>query len=374
MTIGIEERNGSFEDRLLNFDQMLKHHHGKGEVHFLLSRQVSEFKKALSSIQSTEAENGFLAVQAHFQELEWFEDAWKAFDDKLYSIACRYFDLCAKSSNLNAMLILAHIFSSKNYGQLDQEKSITLYQQAAFYGDPIALGSLGILYFDGLEVQRDEETALNYFLQASKKQDAESMYYLGEMYRTGCVVKQDMARAKKYFEQAARCGYQRAIVKTQSIQGAQPIHGQMSEPKAEIKAEEPVKFIPINFGLRSSQQDYLQATARQAISRHRSKNLRMQRRNSSNSLFQVALFASVLAIVGWAFYGNHIPTSSMKEMSASIFSNSEEVEETDAKNTELEEKKNKLKNKRKDKNKYKSSIKFKPAKSQSVDIKTKRTI
>ena len=338
MTIELEDKNGSFEDMLLHFDQLLQNHHENSEVHSYLLRQVKEFKATIS--QSDEAENGFLAMQASAQELEWFIEAWKAYDDRLYSIACRYFDLCAKSSNTNAMLILAHIYGSQKYGQTDLEKSFGLYHQAANFGNSIAMRTLGILFLNGVDVQRDEEAALNYFLQASKKQDAESMYYLGEMYRTGRVVKKDKVRAKKYFEQSARQGFQKAIMKTQSMTD---VEEPVKTPKFEFKPA-PVKFVPINYGLSSSQQDHYQANVRQAISKHRASKLRRRRRNSSNSLFQIALVASVAAIIGWIYYADYIPASKFKNFPESLFSRPEAAEVSSPDSTEADARKTKSKN------------------------------
>lgn len=304
----MEENDGSFEEKLHNFEKLLRNHPDRNEVHFFLSRQVIEFRKTLTSIQSTEPEDGFLAIQAYVQELEWFEKAWKTFKVKHYSNACKYFDLCAQSSNTNAMLILAHIYGSESYQQKNMEKSLDLYNQASNLGDPIALRSLGILYYDGLEVQRDNETALNYFLQASKKSDAESMYYLGEMYSEGYVVKTDKERAKKYFEQSARNGYKKAILKIQSLVEEDP----PATHEFEVKSA-PVQFLPKNaLGDGGMQQTRFQVSTRPVAETPRIKKPNKRKRNSSNSLFQIALFASALTAIGLLYFADSLPSLSRK--------------------------------------------------------------
>lgn len=387
ITIELEEDNGSFEERVLSFEQLVRNHRTKDRIHFLVSKQIHEFKKALASMNSSAAENGFLAVQAYVQELEWFQQAWKAFDDKLISIACRYLDLCAQSSNANAMLILAHIYGSDKFGQKDIEKSIQMYNQAASLAEPLAMRALGILYYEGLEIRRDEETALNYFLQASKKNDAESMFYLGEMYLVGCVVKQDSGRARQYFEQSARGGCQKAILKLQApqnqrqeqvrvpeqsapasspgVQAGQfrmsdmdhPSTNQSRSKQAEFEMPEleahssqgrainrsssssmktrypsgnhrasksQVEFKPINYGLRSSQDDYYHNTARHVMNRQRSRDQRRSKQNSTNKLIQIVFFAAAAAILAWLFYSSkYMPKAFIRSITESMGSNIE---------------------------------------------------
>ena len=309
MTIGIEEKDGSFEEKLHKFEKLLRSHATQNEVRFFLSRQVVDFKKFLKSIQSTEPEDGFLAIQAHAQELEWFEQAYKAFDEHQYSVACKYFDLCAQSSNPNAMLILAHMFGSQKYQLKNIEQSINWYNQAANLGDPFALRSLGILYYEGLEVQRDFETALNYFLQASKKSDAESMYYLGEMYNDGTVVKKDKERAKKYFEQAARNGHKKAIVKMQSWQ---EVVEKEPAPEFEVKSA-PVQFVPMNaLGEGSMPPTHIPAAAREAFAGPRIKKPSKRRQDSSNSLFKIAMVATIITVVTMFYFADNLGFLSRK--------------------------------------------------------------
>ena len=80
-------------------------------------------------------------------------------------------------------------------------------QEGVKKGDPDAINTLGVVYYDGLNgVKKDYAKALKLFTQAADAGDATALTNIGRMYYFGRGVRKDIKKAAKYFAKAAEKG------------------------------------------------------------------------------------------------------------------------------------------------------------------------
>lgn len=100
-----------------------------------------------------------------------------------------YYKASAEKNNAKANVKMGEIYISKFYPFNDKAKSDKYYakafkslkQQEAYSGD--ACYQLGIIYKDGLSVDKNPELAVSYFKTASSKGNADAYYELGLIYQ-----------------------------------------------------------------------------------------------------------------------------------------------------------------------------------------------
>lgn len=100
-----------------------------------------------------------------------------------------YYKAAAEANNAKANIKMGEIYISKFYPFNDKAKSDkyyakafkTLKQQEGYSGD--ACYQLGMMYKDGLSVEKNPELAVSYFRIASAKGNAEAYYELGLIYQ-----------------------------------------------------------------------------------------------------------------------------------------------------------------------------------------------
>ena len=189
----------TFEEKLALFESLLRDHQHRDDIHRHMMLQASEFRKKLLEFKE-EGARSKLKIESSYQALDSFEGAWQALIYNEISVAIWHLSTCAKESNLNAIMILASIYSSGIHVDKDIDKSNKLYMQAAELGHPVAQRNLGKSYYRGIGYEKNLELALSYFLRAANKSDPESMYFLGEMFEKGLVVSKDIDRANRYYE------------------------------------------------------------------------------------------------------------------------------------------------------------------------------
>jgi TPR repeat protein len=73
------------------------------------------------------------------------------------------------------------------------------WRASAEHGDVRAMASVGVLYANGLGVERDDAEALRWFHAAADKGDANGEYNMGVMYRDGRGVAKDDTEAVHWF-------------------------------------------------------------------------------------------------------------------------------------------------------------------------------
>ena len=89
----------------------------------------------------------------------------------------------------------------------DHEEAINWFSQAAQQGDTTAQNSIGVMYANGIGVDKDYGQAFHWFNQAAEHGHAEAQYNLGVMYANGDHVGQNDVEAVNWFRQAAEQGY-----------------------------------------------------------------------------------------------------------------------------------------------------------------------
>ncbi|MGB1077241.1 MAG: SDR family NAD(P)-dependent oxidoreductase, partial [Bdellovibrionales bacterium] len=99
---------------------------------------------------------------------------------------------------------LAAIYTAGHGGVTTNfEKAAKWFEQAAYNGIANARYNLGVLYHQGLGVQKNEQYAIDLYRAAAHVNHPEAQYNLGIAYIEGVGVSQDVARAAHYFEEAA---------------------------------------------------------------------------------------------------------------------------------------------------------------------------
>jgi TPR repeat protein len=113
-------------------------------------------------------------------------------------------------------------FAASCIGDLYREgyEELSAYPKQAFewYTKAVALDNdansllgLGLLYLQGQDVGRDPKKALDYFLKAASQDNANAKYQIGLLYRDGIGVEKDHTLAKKWLQAAANDGNDAAV-------------------------------------------------------------------------------------------------------------------------------------------------------------------
>ena len=92
------------------------------------------------------------------------------------------------------------------FGGLTQERQIESCQHAAEQGDALAMGQLGLMYYEGQGVLQDYAEAVAWFRRAAENGNAATMTQLGNMYQVGLGVPQDYAEAVAWYRRAIEQG------------------------------------------------------------------------------------------------------------------------------------------------------------------------
>jgi Sel1 repeat-containing protein len=96
------------------------------------------------------------------------------------------------------------------FNKKDYQAAFGHFSSMADAGDAASQNALGILYYNGLGVDKDLATAAQWFQRAADQDLARAQNNLGEMYRDGEGIAQDEARALKLFRAAAINGSEQA--------------------------------------------------------------------------------------------------------------------------------------------------------------------
>jgi|GEM_PF-344902 len=85
----------------------------------------------------------------------------------------------------------------------DSAKAFEWYKKAADRGNKFAQYSIGCMYINGNGVEKNAENAFQYYKKAAEQGDVKSQYLLGSFYKDGTGVKQDYKESFYWFEKAA---------------------------------------------------------------------------------------------------------------------------------------------------------------------------
>lgn len=86
------------------------------------------------------------------------------------------------------------------------EKAHRIWLGLAENGHAQAQFDLGIMFHNGLGLEKDEEMALYWFEKAASQNHADAENYLGAIHKTGRGVAQDIGKAQMYFKRAMEHG------------------------------------------------------------------------------------------------------------------------------------------------------------------------
>jgi serine/threonine protein kinase len=86
-------------------------------------------------------------------------------------------------------------------------EAVQLYRRAADRGDAFAQARLGLMYLDGIGVERNEAEAARLFRLAADRGHPVAQYYLASMYATGRGVEKNEAEAARLFRLISDMGY-----------------------------------------------------------------------------------------------------------------------------------------------------------------------
>lgn len=112
------------------------------------------------------------------------------------------FGAMAQTDCKNKVLLARRIMESKAlfkpYGKIFQD-----LLPCADAGEVLAQNYIGLMYLDGLGVEKDKAKAFTYIEQAARNNNAVAQFNLGNMYREGQGCAIDMVKAVEWFQKAA---------------------------------------------------------------------------------------------------------------------------------------------------------------------------
>jgi TPR repeat protein len=97
-------------------------------------------------------------------------------------------------------------FNGVNVAQDDQQ-AVSWFRKAAEQGVPSAQNALGTMYANGRGVEKDENLAGQWYLKAAEHGHPEGQFNLGNMYRRGLGVPKDEQQAVQWFRKTADQGH-----------------------------------------------------------------------------------------------------------------------------------------------------------------------
>ena len=153
-----------------------------------------------------------------------FEAGIAAMKRGRFAVAYRSWLPLAEAGMPEAQLNLGSLFQNGQGVDVDLERALYWYEQAAASDLSEAHLNSGIMYLEGLGTEKNEEKALEKFKLSSERGLPAGDLMLGKMLFYGLSVEQDKTAARALFLKAARKGYAEAqfayAVLAQSGQGA----------------------------------------------------------------------------------------------------------------------------------------------------------
>lgn len=116
----------------------------------------------------------------------------KAADEFKYALAQHYMGIC---------------YSIGDGVEVNLEKAVAYFQQAAMQNNPASQEELGDCYYYGKWVETDKQVAFDWFLKAAQRGKAYSQFKVGECFYLGIGVKQNCAKAEEWLKKALEKGY-----------------------------------------------------------------------------------------------------------------------------------------------------------------------
>lgn len=133
------------------------------------------------------------------------EKGYEAYSREDYEEAIRYYKLAAAKGNADSMNDLAYIYKSAD-DYIDAKATFEWYARGAEAGSPNAINGLGTCYLDGVGTTADIGKAIELFEKSAAGQVHFAHYNLGILYYEGILVEKDDEKALTHFQAASRLG------------------------------------------------------------------------------------------------------------------------------------------------------------------------
>ena len=137
---------------------------------------------------------------------EYLERGLKAYSEKKYEKAAKYFGKADEAGCAEATFVLGNMYINGFGVPLNVPTAITYYRRAAEAQYTPALYTLALLYMDGSLVARDVPLAHVYISKAAENGDIEAMTTLATWYERGYLGAGKINLALKWYRLAARNG------------------------------------------------------------------------------------------------------------------------------------------------------------------------
>ena len=135
------------------------------------------------------------------------EDGAAALERKEYAEAHRLLLPVAKRGDAFAQYNLGVMYAQGLGIEKNEQEAVGWYQKAASQGYPEAQSNLGLMYEFGRGVDVDYELAMNWYLKAAAQGYALAQHNIGSMYFNGNGVPKDDERASEWYRKAAEQGF-----------------------------------------------------------------------------------------------------------------------------------------------------------------------
>ena len=132
-----------------------------------------------------------------------FQDAMKAFENRLYSKSFELLLPLAKKGDADAQYKIGGQYHFGQGVKKDYEKALFWYSKAAEQGHARAQFSVGAAYDNGRAVVKDDAEAVKWYRKSAENGYSEGQYNLGTAYLFGNGVSKNYAEAEKWLLKAA---------------------------------------------------------------------------------------------------------------------------------------------------------------------------
>ncbi len=124
-----------------------------------------------------------------------------------YLHAFKYAQIAAEKADKEGFAILGLLYQNGLGVDKDDYKAFESYMQAAALGHEDALNQIGWMYQTGCGIEEDPAQAFFWYNESAQKGSAVGMNNLGCCYQLGIGVEQDVEVAAEWFKKAAEAGY-----------------------------------------------------------------------------------------------------------------------------------------------------------------------
>lgn len=120
---------------------------------------------------------------------------------------CQKLEGQASKDDPETLLIVGNCYRTDNKGEVDYAKAEQWYKAAVDSGYPKAMASLAGLYLFVMEDKAKFDTAINLLKEAAENDVANAYFMLGIVYLNGLGVDRDRSLSIEYFRKAAERGH-----------------------------------------------------------------------------------------------------------------------------------------------------------------------